>query len=158
MDRIIPDIDWCRELSIKLGVPTRCPFSTVDECPRYYQSLALLSSAGHTPIATEKDEMLRKKWETSDLWPMIEEQATGCQGVGGYRQYAANLGYTHVKVYDWTSSAGDWTFLVSKDGFEWHVMSQTNNWPRAGFEYCIDDEQVFCGTFEEVCEELASWW
>ena len=89
---------------------------------------------------------------------MMETQATGCAGVGGYRRYAADLGYTHVKMYDSTSSAGDWTFLISKDGFEWHVMSQTNNWPRAGFEYCIDDEQVFCGTFGEVCELLATWW
>ena len=96
--------------------------------------------------------------EALGISELIEIQATGCRGVGGYRRYAASLGYTHVKVYDWTSSAGDWTFLVSKDGIEWRVMSQTNNWPRPGFEYCIDDERVFLGTFEEVYEELASWW
>ncbi len=100
-------------------------------------------------------EELRESLGISEL---VEIQATGCAGVGGYRGYAADLGYTIVKVYDWTSSAGDWTFLISKDGIEWHVMSQTNNWPRPGFEYCIDDGVVFYGTFEEVCEEIEAQW
>ena len=80
MDRINPDIDWYRGISIKLSVPTRCPFSTVDECPRYYQSLSLLSSAGHTSIDPDKDEILLKKWMSSSLWPTIEEQATSVSG------------------------------------------------------------------------------
>ena len=84
---------------------------------------------------------------------IVEEQATGCVGVHGYASYARSHGYTHCEVYDWTSSAGDWTFLVSKDGTEWHIMSQENNWPRPGFSYHID-ERPFFGTFEDACETV----
>ncbi|MBU2455332.1 MAG: hypothetical protein KJ668_18665, partial [Proteobacteria bacterium] len=82
MDRIIPNLDWCRKISIKAGLPTRCPFSMIDECPRNYQSLSLLSNAKIiTPIASEKDEMLREKWKSSNLWPIVEEQATSISGL-----------------------------------------------------------------------------
>ena len=91
MDRIIPDIDWYRKISQELSVPTRCPFSTVDECPRYYQSLSLLSSAGHTAINPEKDEKLKKKWEKSDLWPLIGEQATSVSGAPGRKKSFSNF-------------------------------------------------------------------
>lgn len=91
MDRIIPDIDWCRKISAELGVLTRCPFSTVDECPRYYQSVSLLSSAGHTAIPSDKDEMLLKKWKRSSLWPTIEEQATSVSGAPERRKTFSNF-------------------------------------------------------------------
>ena len=80
---------------------------------------------------------------------MIAEQATGCVGAGGYLAYAKQNGYTHCEVLDWTSSAGDWTFLVSKNGFEWRILYQENNWPRPGFSYSVGDT-VFYGDFEEV--------
>jgi hypothetical protein len=80
MDRVIPIIDWCRKVSIDLGVPTRCPFASVERCPRYYQSLSLLGHAGHTEISPKKDKKLQKKWEKSDLWPTIGEQATSVSG------------------------------------------------------------------------------
>lgn len=86
---------------------------------------------------------------------LIEEQATGCVGVHGYAEWAKAHGYKYCEVFDWTSSAGDWTFLVSVDGAEWHVLSQENNWPRPGFSYYLD-ETVFFGTFDEVCEEIAA--
>ena len=94
--------------------------------------------------------------ESLGITEQIEEQATGCAGVGAYRQYAASMGYPIVKVLDWTSSAGDWSFLVSRDGHMWQVLSQENNYPRGpGFSYFISDE-VWLGTFEEVCELIES--
>ena len=86
----------------------------------------------------------------------IAVQATGCRGAGGYRDYAESQGYDHCEVLDWTSSAGDWSFLVSEDGHAWRVMFQTNNWPRAGFTYDLGDE-VFFGTFEEAAEQAWAW-
>jgi hypothetical protein len=68
------------------------------------------------------------------------EDATGCIGAGNYRDYAERHGYPHLKVWDWTSSAGDWSFLVSKDGKEWVWMSQENNWPNPGFTWTIDED------------------
>ena len=83
----------------------------------------------------------------------IEEQATGCTGAHGYREYAKSLGYKHIEVFDWTSSAGNWQFLVSKDGQEWFMLEQTNNWPRPGFSYAISEES-WLGSYEDVCREI----
>jgi hypothetical protein len=86
---------------------------------------------------------------------MVAEQATGCRDAGGYRRWAEAQGYTHCEVYEWTSSAGDWTFLVSRDGEEWFIMSQENNYPRgSGFSRSVNELQPFYGAFEEVCREV----
>lgn len=80
----------------------------------------------------------------------IEEQATGCRGAHEYKEYAQNNGYTIVKVLDWTSSAGDWIFGISKDGKIWDVLYQTNSYPKAGFSYQIEKLE-FEGDFEDLC-------
>lgn len=87
---------------------------------------------------------------------MVAEQATGCRGSGDYLRYANEQGYEHCEAYDWTSSAGNWTFLVSKDRQTWFLMFQENNYPRSGgFTRTIDTKIPYNGTFEEVCEMLA---
>jgi hypothetical protein len=86
----------------------------------------------------------------------IAEQMTGCSGSGDYRQWAENQGYPHCEVFDWTSSAGDWTFIVSKDGEIWYVMTQSNNFPRGGFTRTID-ERPWVGNAQEVLGQLEDW-
>lgn len=80
----------------------------------------------------------------------VAEQATGCRGAGSYAQYAEQRGFTHIEVLNWGSSAGDWEFLVSKDGEVWYILSQENNYPRLGFSHHIDMETPYVGSFEEV--------
>jgi len=82
----------------------------------------------------------------------VADMATGCRGAGDYARWARAQGYTHIEVLNWTSSAGDWQFIVSEDGVEWYVMYQENNWPRADFTRQIDMDQVFYGDAEEVLE------
>lgn len=82
---------------------------------------------------------------------------TGCVGADNYLDAARNAGYTHIEVLDWTSSAGDWSFIVSKDGRIWQVMWQTNNYPRPGFSYEFGEE-VFEGTKEEALAYFSEGW
>ena len=77
------------------------------------------------------------------------EEATGVQGAGNYRDVAKKQGYKFLDVFDWTSSAGDWSFIVSEDGIVWRMMFQTNNFPRAGFTYAFGDA-LFEGTKEDA--------
>ena len=86
----------------------------------------------------------------------ICEQFTGCDNAGAFRDFAHEKGYQYVEVLDWTSSAGDWQFIVSRDGKVWFVMSQENNWPRSGFSRFIDETAMFHGTSEEVLNEIAA--
>jgi len=66
--------------------------------------------------------------------------ATGCAGAGAFRRVFREMGYQHLEIMSWTSSASDWWFLVSEDGERWYNASQENRWPRAGFEYYVDRE------------------
>lgn len=84
----------------------------------------------------------------------MEIQATGCRAVGDYRQFAKQHGFKHIEVANWASSAGDWTFIVSKDGHEWQLLQQTNNFPSPGFSYYLSDD-LYEGTVEEVLAQLA---
>lgn len=79
--------------------------------------------------------------------------ATGCSGARSYIDFAESLGYKHLEVLNWCSSAGDWQFLVSKDGFEWHVLEQSNNYPRPGFSHAVDPTPWY-GTAEEIANEI----
>lgn len=93
---------------------------------------------------------------TKSIEQVIAEQATGLHDAGGYRQFAEENGYPYCSVIDWTSSAGDWTFIVSRDGKEWVFMSQENNYPRGpGFIRQIQDDLLdprFYGDEDEAME------
>ena len=82
------------------------------------------------------------------------EQATGCIGAGSYAGYAFARGFTIIEVLDWSSSAGDWTFIVSKNGQVWYILEQQNNWPEPGFSHAIEWEDIYIGTRDEVLEQI----
>jgi len=79
----VPDLSCYSQISKERGVAVRCPFATVEVCPRYYQSLSLLGEAGSTKIPLGEDARLLAKWRTSDLWPRTAEQATSLFGPAG---------------------------------------------------------------------------
>ena len=79
----IPDSHWYANLSQERGIAFRCPFTSVESCPRYYQSLSLLGEAGSTKIPDSEDQRLLKNWKRSDLWPRTSEQATSIVGPPG---------------------------------------------------------------------------
>lgn len=81
----------------------------------------------------------------------MAEVFTGCLGAGDYARWAEVQGYPHCRVLDWTSSAGDWSFIVSQDGETWYPMYQENNgfW-EPGFTRTIDTERPFWGTAEDA--------
>ena len=76
----IPKLDWYLKISDSRQVGPRCPFATVEACPRFYQSLSLLGRAGSTPIGPSEDRRLLGKWKKSDLWPRTAEYATSVSG------------------------------------------------------------------------------
>lgn len=77
---IQPNIEWYLGISRKREVAPRCPFATVERCPRYLSSLSLLRYMGHTSISEEEARRLHKKWENSELLPRIAEQDTSVSG------------------------------------------------------------------------------
>lgn len=84
LDIVVPDLDWCSEISLRKSVPTRCPFASVDLCPRCYLSL---ESLGAWKIATQltpaEDARLEAKWKQHPLWPRTAEQFPAISGSNG---------------------------------------------------------------------------
>jgi hypothetical protein len=91
MTHLIPDISWYTSVSEQRQVKTRCPFATVEACPRFYQGISLLGDAGSTSIEPEEDERLLKSWEKSDLWPRTGEYATSVAGPEGNPKIFSNF-------------------------------------------------------------------
>ena len=54
-------------------------------------------------------------------------------GAGSYRAVARRLGYRKIEVENWTSSAGDWQFLLHGGLF----LFQNNRYPLSGFAYSV---------------------
>jgi hypothetical protein len=99
---VIPDLEWFLNKSAKLNQLPRCPFASVEECPRYYQSLSLLVKYGNTSIHPKKDKKLQKKWEKSPYWPVVPEQATSISGSDNkhtYSLFCPELSYERFKLF-----------------------------------------------------------
>jgi hypothetical protein len=86
-----PNAEWYVRISRDRSSAAHCPFATVETCPRYYQSLSLLGSAGSTKIAEKEDQRLLNRWKKSDLWPRTEEQAGAIAGRPGEPSIFSNF-------------------------------------------------------------------
>ena len=76
MESIEPNFDWYSSVSSQKNLPPRCPYANVDRCPRYYESLSLLASAGiTTALQPSEERRLLGKWEKSEHWPKVDEHA-----------------------------------------------------------------------------------
>lgn len=88
---VVPDLEWYAAQRPRPELPLRCPFASVHRCPRYYQSLSLLTEAGSTAIPPSKDRKLLRKWRKSDLWPVTREQYVSIVSVDGSARTLANF-------------------------------------------------------------------
>ena len=92
MTIVLPDLQWCTEISAAKNIPARCPFASVHRCPRYYTSTSLLSDAGvATPIDRHEDQRLLEKWQRSDLWPVTAEHESRVGGQPGKPSVFSNF-------------------------------------------------------------------
>lgn len=131
-----PNINWYLNTSRERGVTPRCPFATVEGCPRYFGSLAMLGETGSTKIAPDEEKRLDALWEKSDLLPRTAEQDMSISGSDGnwrsfsnfcpeaihgrFGYFASGLGY-YVDEIDRNYAAkllteigapvGDWRWL-----------------------------------------------
>lgn len=72
-------------------------------------------------------------------------------GAGSYREFFTSLGFTEVQALQQFSSAGDWSFAVQdRPAGMWYPATQTNRYPRHGFEYTVDFNLGF-SSVDELC-------
>jgi hypothetical protein len=95
-------MDWYLRISAERHVTPRCPFASVDRCPRYYQSRSLLGEAGSTKIPQKEDDRLKALWEKSDLWPRTGEEATSISGgesITSFSNFCPEVNYDRFHVF-----------------------------------------------------------
>lgn len=98
---IIPDINWAKSISGEKRIAPRCPFASVELCPRYFFSTSLLGSAGiTTKIDENKDKQLQSKWGKSDLAPATLEQDTMISGNNKfYNRFCPEVSYDVFGIF-----------------------------------------------------------
>ena len=101
MRDIIPDINWVKTISSEKEIAPRCPFASVELCPRYFFSTSLLGSAGiTTKIEGNKDKQLQSKWGKSDLAPATLEKDTMISGNNkSYNRFCPEVVYDVFGIF-----------------------------------------------------------
>lgn len=78
---IYPDLDWYTSISERKNMLARCPYANGHRCPKYFESVWMLSKHG---MMTEIPEGLHNefltKWQSHELWPLTDETATTISG------------------------------------------------------------------------------
>lgn len=81
MPPIYPDLAWYSVQSERKALPGRCPFANVHKCPRYFESVALLSDVGTTDrMPKEIHDTAQAKWHNHELAPASGETAASISG------------------------------------------------------------------------------
>ena len=99
--------------STELGLTPRCPFTSVKRCPRYYESLSLLGSAGITKVDQEEDERLKHFWDRSDLRPPTKEYAPALQGDSDFFHFCPEIIYDRFGYF--SSHLGNYADEIDRD-------------------------------------------
>jgi hypothetical protein len=97
-----PNMEWYLSISRERDVAPRCPFATVDRCPRYWDSLSMLQHIGHTSVSEQESQRLEKKWAGSDLRARTAEQDTSISGSSSSKcltNYCPEIAYNSFGVF-----------------------------------------------------------
>jgi hypothetical protein len=112
-----PGIDWYLSVSRDRGVTPRCPFSTVEGCPRYFRSLVMFSQAGSTKLDPQEEKRLDTLWENSDLLPLTAEHDTSMSGTDEHWKSFSN--FCPETIYErfnyFASGLGDYADDIDRD-------------------------------------------
>jgi len=103
MPIIYPDLAWYSPQSERKGLPGRCPYTSIHRCPRYFESVALLSDVKVTaPLPKEVYDTVRAKWQAHELAPATGETATSVSGGGApncYANFCPEVAYDTFKLF-----------------------------------------------------------
>ena len=105
------------------------------------------TEVGYLYVGGDNKVSARRAREALDNGKSVEVPNARSMSYGKF--FAGIMQYEDIKVIEWSSSAGDWTFGV-KDGDFWYVAGQSNRYPRHGFSYYVNRD-VGAESFEDLC-------
>lgn len=100
MPPIYPDLEWYSAISERKRLPGRCQHASVHRCPRYFDSLALLSDVGITTRIPEPiHDAAVARWKTHELAPATAEAAASISGSGGASNFCPEVAFDTFKLF-----------------------------------------------------------
>ncbi len=88
--RELANFDWYSSESTRANLPPRCPFASIDHCPKYFESLSVLDQGEITAsLNTDDTSRLKEKWKN---WrsPTMEQSSTWAKSARGI-MYVSNI-------------------------------------------------------------------
>lgn len=105
MKRVVPNKEWLERESEKRGVQMTCPFANSHKCPRYFDSLVLLSRANVIAgVPQDKEEELEYFWKNTSFSALCDEETptiyrTKFGGVSAVHNFCPEVSYKHFYYY-----------------------------------------------------------
>lgn len=104
MKPVYPDLSWYMAISDRKKVTGRCPFASVQRCPRHFESTALLSDVGTTTkMPAELHDRLMAKWQAHHAWPATAETSTAISSADGdahsYSNFCPEVAYDTFRLF-----------------------------------------------------------
>jgi hypothetical protein len=92
MKPVYPDLSWYMAISDRRKVTGRCPFASVQGCPRHFETTSLLSEAGTTTkMPVDLHDRVLAKWQAHNAWPATVEAAASIAGSDGHAHSYSNF-------------------------------------------------------------------
>lgn len=103
MPPIYPDLAWYSSQGERKGLPGRCPHTSIHHCPRYFETVALLSDVKVTaPLPKDLHDAALAKWREHELAPATGETAASISGgkdPNCYSNFCPEVAYDTFKLF-----------------------------------------------------------
>ncbi|MGL4683747.1 MAG: hypothetical protein ACRCV4_12000 [Hafnia alvei] len=105
MQRIIPDKNWWEKERNSRNASSVCPYASSHRCPRYYESVVLLSGINMIAgMATEKEKELGEFWKRTNFSSLCDEEVPAITtkefgGLSSVRNFCPEISFKYLNYY-----------------------------------------------------------
>lgn len=105
MQRIVPDKIWWEKERNNRNASSICPYASSHRCPRYYDSIVLLSRSNIIAgMATEKEKELDEFWERTNFSSLCDEEVPAVTtkefgGLSSVSNFCPEVSFKYLHYY-----------------------------------------------------------
>ncbi|MCQ8117733.1 hypothetical protein [Methylomonas rosea] len=149
-----PDLEWYIAISEVKSLTPRCPYVTIYKCPRYFDSIALISDTGITTSLDKSiHDKLLLKWKNHELFQPLEEMAASISDGKNINNFCPEVSFDIFGVF----ASSFYRFIDSIDKDSRHKQLdreevKAEDW-RWGWEYLKPIHYSQCFLYSKIMPE-----